>query len=72
MKVEDYEYLWKGPDAVGALIALPQLPGEAGPQYAIANRRARALVLIEDDAIAEAVKEQLRRHGVPILPPDEL
>ncbi len=65
MNLDEYEYLWRDPGA-GALIRLSR--GE----YMILDRRDDGLVIIEDDELAAAVKQEMLRHGVPIFTPEEL
>ena len=71
VRLEDYEYLWLGPTPAGALILLEPASGESKPQYCIGDRKKGTIVLIEVEAIAEAVKQEMLRHGVPIIPSEE-
>ncbi len=71
MNVEHFEYLWKGPDAAGALLLVRPLPGQTSPQYAIGDLRDGTLLFIEIDEIGNAVEALMLQHGVPILSAEE-
>lgn len=71
MDIDEYDYLWLGPETGWVLARNPPLPGDTEPRYVIYNRLDQSALVIEDDAKAEAVVQEMLRRGVPIIGPGE-
>ena len=40
-------------------------------EYSIVNTREPSLVIIEDDDLAEAIEQEMLKHDMPILDPED-
>jgi hypothetical protein len=72
VNVNDYEYLWRDRNAGWALVRVAPVPGQCGPRYVIENARTREALVIEDDELYAAVKQEMLRKGAPVIERDDL
>lgn len=64
--IKNYEHLWT--DANGQWALLQLNPGkEEVPRHMVVNRSDRSVLVIEDDDVAEAVKQRMLAAGVPVI-----
>jgi hypothetical protein len=64
--IKNYEHLWA--DANGPWALLQLNPGtEEVPRYMVVNRSDRSVLVIEDDGVAEAVKQRMLAAAVPVV-----
>lgn len=64
--IENYEHLWADRNGPWALLQLN--PGkEQVPRYTVVNRFDRSILVIDDDEVAEAVKQRMLAAYVPVV-----
>jgi hypothetical protein len=64
--IENYEHLWANKNSEWALFQLNHGENEV-PRYMVVNRSEKSVLVIEDDAVAELVKQKMLTVGVPIV-----
>ena len=72
MRLDDYAYLWRNKDAGWALVRVDSVPGDPRPRYVIENTRTHQALVIEDDELYAAVKQEMFRQGVRVVGRDEM
>ena len=70
MNLDCYQHLWES--GRWCLERLWPRPEDTGPVYLIRNVEHGSYFVIEEDEVAQAVKQEMLRRGVRVLEPDEL